>query len=83
MRAIWNCLPKWSFDDPLTAAKAEWRENFKVKLDSLCRAEMEGTITADEMRHHVYKVCELTTLLVYCASCMSIAINFDYNNYLL
>lgn len=54
MRAIWNILPKWSLDDPVTQAKAEWRNNFKIKLDSLAWAEMDGTLTADEKRHPVY-----------------------------
>jgi hypothetical protein len=56
MRAIWNILPKWSLDDPNTKLKAEWRQNFKQKLDSLAKAEMNGTILPDESRNSVYKV---------------------------
>ena len=49
-------MPKWSADDPNTKAKAEWRENFRIKLESLARAEMDGVITPDEARHSVYRV---------------------------
>ena len=56
-------MPKWSPDDPATAAKAEWRNNFKMKLDSLARAEMEGTLSPEEKRHPVYEGVE--PILVY------------------
>ena len=63
MRAIWNVLPKWSYDDIPNKQKAEWRDNFKIKLDSLARAEMDGTISPEELRHPAYKDEE--PILVY------------------
>jgi hypothetical protein len=50
-------------DDPNTKAKAEWRENFRVKLESLARAEMDGVLTPDEARHSVYRVSEVHSYL--------------------
>jgi hypothetical protein len=56
MRAIWNVLPKWNPDDLGQAPKAEWRAAFKIRLDKFARAEADGTLPADNMRHPVYKV---------------------------
>jgi hypothetical protein len=63
MRAIWNILPKWSPEDLPNRPKAEWRDNFKRKLDSLARAEMACLLSPEEARHPVY--ARLEPVLVY------------------
>lgn len=50
MRAIWHCLPNWQGDNP----KAEWKRDFKRKLDALSAGEITGDIDPDDLRNSVY-----------------------------
>jgi hypothetical protein len=52
LRAVWHCLPPWTGDNP----KAEWRREFKRKLDLLAAQEITGEIDPDEARHPDYDV---------------------------
>ena len=58
MRAVWYCLPNWQGDNP----KAEWKRDFKRKLDALSAGEITGDIDPDDLRNPVYDVSYLYIL---------------------
>jgi hypothetical protein len=66
MRALWHCLPAWNGDNP----KAEWKREFKRKLDSLAAQEITGEIDADEARNPAYDVCVIMVDSSICVSWM-------------
>lgn len=45
MRAIWACLPDWGSGNP----KAEWRDDFKRKLNELAHEESLGTLPVSHL----------------------------------
>ena len=63
MRAIWHSLPEWSREE--SEPKMEWKENFKVKLDSLIAKEMQGKLTGNELRHEAYATIDATKQQYY------------------
>ena len=50
MRAIWKCLPEWGSGDK----KAEWRDDFKRRLNALTYLESIGSLSADNERNKAY-----------------------------
>ena len=54
MRAVWYVLPEWN--EVLDAAKAQWKEGFKVRMDEMAYKESKETLSEREMKHPVYNV---------------------------
>jgi hypothetical protein len=54
MRAIWCCLPN-DFDNDGDGKKAEWKFNFRQKLEELTLKEKENRLSKPEMRNVAYK----------------------------
>lgn len=54
MRAIWCCLPS-EFDNDGDGKKAEWKFNFRQKLEELTVKESEKRLSRPETRNVAYK----------------------------
>ncbi len=63
MRAIWHNLPAWKSEE--SEPKMEWRENFRVQLESLVAKEAQGKLVGNELRHEIYAAVDATKLQYY------------------
>ena len=61
MRAISHVLPDWGQDNP----KADWKDDFKRKLNEYAHAETLGKLNDDCKRNKAYEVNILITNKIY------------------